>query len=154
MSYDSTSETIREQILANVETTLLTIKGPPSYHHYVREVRRFAGNLMEFPNYPAIAIIPGTTKNDDSRLGMVEHVLPITLAVMVKSQRWRQDVETLLADCRVALTADWTRGGVALTTRGALEDILDSEPSSPLGAAQMELEVLYRTLYHDPGSAI
>lgn len=154
MAYDPTVLTVRERILLNIEESLTAIKGAPTYYHKVAKVRRFLGNTLEFPNYPAIAIVPGQDKADDSRLGLIEYRLPVTLLLMVKSQRWPADLSRLIADVRVAMTTDWTRGGLALTTCGTVEEIYDSEPSAPLGGAQLEYEVLYRTLYHDPGSAI
>jgi hypothetical protein len=154
MAYDPAQDTIRERILDNVETTLRSIQGGPTYYHRVRKVHRFLGNMAEFTSFPAIAVVPGLTRSDDRRLAMIEHTLPITLLLMVDTQDWAQKIEKLCADVRVALLADWTRGGVALTTRGTGEDIQDSEPSSPLGSARVDVEVLYRTLYHNPGAAI
>ena len=154
MTYDPSVDTIRKRILDNVQEALESIAGPPTYAHRVAMVRQFLGNAMEFPNYPAIAIVPRATRSDDSRLALIEHVVPMTLLLMVRSSTWRDDIQSFLADCRVALLADHTRGGVALTTRATVEEIQDSELSSPLGGAEMEIEVLYRTLYHDPGSAI
>lgn len=154
MAYDSTTDPVLERILVNIEETLHGIVGPPAFHHRVVAVSRFMGNTLLFPNYPAIAIVPGVCKNNDQRLGLIEHTLPITLQLMVKTQRWKQAIGTLIADVRVAMLTDHTRGGLAVTTRGALDDVIDSEPSSPLGAAQMEFEIVFRTQYHDPSSAI
>jgi len=153
MPYDPNAPTIRELILENIESTL-TAMGPPNFKNRFTKVVRYFGNTIEFPSYPAVSIVPGATTTTDQRLALLEHRMPVSLILMVRSQDWRHDLETLIADVRVAILADWTRGGVALTTRGTTEEIIDSEPSSPLGAAHIELEVLYRTLYEDPGSAI
>lgn len=154
MAYDSTSDPVLERIISNFETTLRGIQGPPAFHHRAVDVKRFCGNPMLFPNYPAIGFVPGAVRFNDQRLALIECVLPITVQAMVKSQRWQRDIVTFCTDIQVAVLTDHTRGGVAVTTRGALTDMLDSEPSSPLGGAQMEFEVVYRTLYHDPGSPI
>jgi len=152
MAYDPTADTIREKILDNIETTLRTII-EPAYGSTLTNVVRYIGNDFEVTNYPAVAIVPGLQRNDDSRLALIEHTLPITLLLMVRAQNWRQKIERLTADVRVALLSDYTRGGVALTTRHTGDEVFDSEPSSPLGAAQVNLDVLFRTLYHDPGAA-
>lgn len=153
MTYSPLTDSIRERILQNLESTIGAI-APPTYSTKVAVVQRFAGNDLLFANYPGVAIVPGVLETNDQRLGLLEHKLQISLLVMVKSQRWRRDLDRLLSDLRVAILEDWTRGGVALDTHATVEEIVDSEPSSPLGAARMDLEVLYRTLYHDPGSAI
>jgi hypothetical protein len=153
MAYDPAQDTIREKILKNIKTTLESIQGPPTYKHRVLKVERFMGNMMEFSSFPSVAIVPGVTTSDDARLGMIEHVLHVSLLLMVKSSSWKTETEKLIAECRVAMLSDWTRGGVALTTRGTGEDVMDSEPSSDLGGAKMDFEVHYRTRYHDPGTA-
>lgn len=153
MAYNPAQDTIRQKIIADVKARIEAIK-PPSFYSHMRIVELFNGNTLQFPNYPAVAIVTGQTRSDDQRLALIEHVLPITLMLMVKSTSWRRDCEKLLADCRVALLSDVTRGGVALTTAMTVEEVFDSEPSTSLGAAQLELEVRYRTLHDDPGSAI
>lgn len=153
MAYSPAADTIREQILVNIEETLLTIR-EPTYGSSLLNVKRYIGNDFEVTNYPAVVIVPGLQRNDDQRLALIEHTLPVTLLLMVRGQGWRQKIERLLADVRVALLADYKRGGAALTTRSAGEEVFDSEPSSPLGAAQVDVSVIFRTQYHDPGAAI
>lgn len=152
MAYDPTADTIRLQILDNIESTLRTIL-EPTYGTSLYNVQQYMGNDFEVTNYPAVVIVPGLQRNDDGRLALIEHALPVTLLLMVRAQDWREKIDRLVADVRVALLTDYTRGGVALTTRGTGEEVYDSEPSSPLGAAQVNVEVLFRTLYHDPGAA-
>jgi hypothetical protein len=60
----------------------------------------------------------------------------------------------LLADARVALTADVTRGGKAVTTQILSDQIYDvSKTADPICSAIVEVRVLYRTLYEDPTTA-
>ena len=154
MSYAPSAPTIRERILQNLEATLRAINGAPTYRHHVRKVYRFFGNAFQIGGgLPAIVIVPDVQRNTDQRSFLIEHTLPIRLLLVVESQSWRTELEALLADCRVSLLADWTRGGIALTTRILGEEVFDSEPSAPAGGAQMDLEVLFRTLYQDPGAA-
>jgi hypothetical protein len=146
--YTPALDSVREKILDNLASTLTAI-APPSYASTVATVKRFEGPF-EITSYPGICIVPGQETTDDTRISILSHELPVTLVLAVYDSQWREILNKLLADVRVAVLADWTRGGNALTTRVTNQEVVDSSPSQPIALAQMDLVVLYRTLYADP----
>jgi hypothetical protein len=153
MSYDPSRTPIRELILQNVETVLRSI-APPSYASTILFVRRWNGNVaLDVPEYPCALIVPLTERSDDSRSTIIEHSMQLGIVLGVRSDTWMQDMNRLLADVRVALLTDPSRGTVAATTRITDEDVYDGDPRQNIGSAQLVAEISYRTLYEDPTTA-
>jgi len=149
--YDPSQLPIGERIVLNVVSTLQAV-APPTYATSVREVRRFDGNAFHTHKLPAIAVVEGVEEHDNQRLAIIEHVLPLNLVLAVHGQDWQVQLKKLAADIRVAILADHTRGGLSMDTRVSSTEVFDSEPSSPLGVAQIDVRIRYRTAYHNPGS--
>ncbi len=146
------STTVRELILANIDTVLAGISAgyPATYKTAPNTVRRWTGNVFEVPTYPCIIVVPqGETHNDD-RLGIVEHTMDLLIVCGVYDSAWKTSLQDLITDVRVALTTDWTRGGNALTTQILSDQVFEADPTNPLAEAQVSVRVLYRTLYGDP----
>lgn len=153
MPYDPSLLPIGERIVQHVQATLEAI-APPTYATTLTgRVRRWDGNPFEVTNGPAVAIVEGPERQDDQVGKIIRHELPIQLEIGVFGQDWSLQLHKLLADLRVALTADWTRGGLALDTKIESAEVLDSFPSGPMAVAHMDLLIRYRTLYHDPTTA-
>jgi hypothetical protein len=141
--------TVRSLILANIQTTLAGIL-PPNYKSTVRTVREWNGSVFEVNAYPCIIVVPQGETHDDSRIAIVEHTMELLIVCGVYDSAWKTSIQDLLADVRVALTTDWTRGGNAVTTRIIDDEVFEADPSNPISEAQMSVTVLYRTLYNDP----
>lgn len=155
MVYNPALDSIAERVLDNVETTLGTVNGGPTYSSsLVGRVRRWGGNVVEIASFPAAIIVPGNESSDDSQSGRISHVLSIDILLAVRDQNWKEAINKLVADTTVALTNDYTRGGNAMTTRIGSTEVYEGEMDGPLGSARLRLDVLYRTLYHDPTTPI
>lgn len=141
--------TIRSQILSNIQSTLATI-ATPAYKTSVATVREWNGSVFEVNSYPCVIVVPQGESHNDGRIGIVEHTMDILLVLGVYDQAWKTRIQDLIADVRVALTTDWTRGGVALTTQILDDEVFEADPSNPISEAQMSVRVLYRTLYNNP----
>lgn len=154
MAYDPSATPVRERILQNVETVLLSI-GPPSYGTDTPHVRRWNGNADEnIPTTPAVLIVPLPETSDDEVSCMVRHTMELGLIAVLRTDTWPAEINKFLADMRVALLADPSRGGIAVTTRITDENVADNDPAENLGSAQMIVQVHYRTLYDDPNTPI
>ena len=146
--------TIRESILSNIDTTLAAIATTPATYKTVPgTVRRWNGNSFEVPTYPCIIVVPNGETHDDGRIGIVQHTMNLLIVCGVYDSNWKTALQDLVTDVRVALTTDWTRGGKALTTQILNDQVFEAEPTNPLAEAQVNVRVLYRTLYSDPTTA-
>lgn len=153
MVYDPSALTIRERILRNIEAALATI-APPEYANTIAKVMRYDANAVtRIQAWPAAIVHPGSERHNDNRLALVEHEMDVEIGLVVQGQDWSAKAETLLADARVALTEDYSRGGIALTTRILGSEVFDAGASTPTGLAQLSVQVLYRTRYEDPTTA-
>lgn len=148
--------TVEEQILDDITQTLLGIQGAPLFENVVYAVHQATTNAMELPARPAIVMIPGDSDESDDRLGMIQVWLPITLVLVmdVYDETWPAKVRSFVADVKAALREDWTRGGLAVTTRVRASEIWASESTEPIAGARVDFEVYFRHLIHDPTAPI
>lgn len=154
MPYNPATTTVREGILSNIETTLAAI-ATPTYANTLGagRVRRWNGNLMEVADFPCALVIPYEERQSDNVSQLISHEMTVAIVLGVRAEAWAQEIHKLIADVRVALTADYTRGGRALTTQVLSDEVFEATPSAPIGGAQVMVRVLYRTLYDDPTTA-
>jgi hypothetical protein len=153
VTYDPTRTSIRELILQDVETVLEAI-APPSYATTINAVRRWNANLsLDMEVFPAVAIVPGEEHHDDGRSQVIEHTMQVHLVFGTRGSDWPTAMNKLLADLRVALTNDPSRGGNAITTRITDDRIYDADGQQEVGGGEMLLTILYRTRYDDPTTA-
>lgn len=146
------STTVRELILANIDTVLagISVGYPATYKTAPNTVRRWTGNVFEVPTYPCIIVVPQGETHNDGRCHLVEHTMDLLIVCGVYDSAWKTSLQDLISDVRKALTTDWTRGGNALTTQILSDQIFEADPTNPLAEAQVSVRVLYRTLYSDP----
>jgi hypothetical protein len=154
MPYSPSTLTVKDSILDNLVASIQAI-APPSYGTNMsgRTVRIWNGDPFDLPSYPAVLVLPIGERTHDQRLRLLSHELEVAVVACVKDQRWPDLLDRLLADLRVAMLADWTRGGKAVTTRIEETTYWDAEASKPVGAAQVMLRIIYRTVYDDPTTA-
>lgn len=153
MPYNPANTTVRESIISNVVTTLAAIN-VPTYSMKVNLARRWNGNDFDINEFPAAVVVPSGESHEDGRLHLITSTMDIALHLVMRSADWSTEMHKLLADARVALTADVTRGGKAMTTQILSDQIYDvSKTADPICSALVEVRVLYRTLYEDPTTA-
>lgn len=154
MPYNPANPPIREQILSNLVTSLSLIQ-TPGYTVNIAKVRRWNGDTLDINEFPSIIVAPTGENHDDSRLSLISSVMSVSLYLVLRSSNWQTEINKFLADMRVAITADVTRGGYAVTTRILSDQVYDvSRTTDPVASASVDLEILYRTLYEDPTTAI
>lgn len=151
-----TGTPVDEQILDDVKDTLETI-ATPSYHTDVAYVSRYdPENGLEIHEYPALLIGPASIAWDDATHGLLSGVMTFTVRGFVEE---RVNVATILAwlaaDVRKALTSDYTRGDVALSTR-VLEQATWTlaDAAGPIHGIDITVQVPFRHEYDNPNSAI
>lgn len=151
MTYDPSRTPVRQLVLEDIEAALQAI-APPDYASTMApgQVRRYGATRTNVSDYPGCVVVPLEETTDDSRTLLQEHLMVVALQFIVRSSTWKTALLALLADARVALLADHTRGGNAAWTRIIAEEVFDAEPSTPIATAQMIVHVLYRTRYDDP----
>lgn len=155
MAYPSGTP-VDEAIVADLTAALGGI-ATPAYHTDVRQALRFdPENGVNLQTFPAIVVGPAAVSWDDTVHGLLSGTLTTTVRGFVQART--QPATTLAwlaADIRKALLDDYTRGGVALTTR-----ILDQatwtldESAHPIHGIDVQVLVLFRHLYDDPNSPI
>ena len=153
MTYNPLLTTVRESIISNLVSTLAAVN-TPTYSAKINLARRWNGDDFDLNEFPAAVIVPTGESHEDGRLHLITSTMDIALHLVLRSSDWSTEMNKLLADARVALTADVTRGGKAMTTQIISDQIYDvSRTTDPVCSALMEIRVLYRTLYADPTTA-
>ena len=124
--------TVRENIFANLKTTLETIVAGATYDNTVAEVRRYNINDQALGSYPLIVITPGTETGNDEAFPLLKCVLEVILEVWIspaEDETTATDtlLNSLLGDIKRSLMQDITRGGYAVdTTVGTLVEPFES----------------------------
>jgi hypothetical protein len=141
---------VREQVLANL-VSVLAAMAPPATNYRFQTVRRWGGGILERGlEQPACLIIPVVETSNQERQAIIEHELDVALTCSLLDADWQTKIEQLAADVRVAVLADYSRGGAAMDTRIISTEIFPALPGSPLACAQVNLRIVYRTLFTDP----
>ena len=155
MPYDPSLTPIAERIVLHVISTLEAIQGPPTYATTVKKVRRWDGNAFDIVDFPTIVLTESDEEQDDQVGKIIRSELPmqLTLVLLEHGPTGYASLRKFASDVRVALTNDWTRGGIALDTKIERTRIFDSVPSDPVLQAQIDFRCRFRTLYHDPTTA-
>lgn len=154
MSYDSSQPSVRDRIIDSVKAALLAVV-PPAFTTDLSAgtVRLWNADVFELVNYPALLITPLQESADDTECNFLQaHELPIGVVIAVKDQDWDPIIRKAIADVEVAMLADYSRGGLATTTKLVSTEVYDSTASAPVAAAQMIFSIHYRTLYGDPNT--
>jgi hypothetical protein len=153
-----TGTPVDEQILDDVKDALDAI-ATPSYHSTVRYVSRYdPENGINIPTgeYPALLIGPASIAWDDGVHALQSGVMTFTVRGFVEQfEQVATALAWLAADIRKALTADYTRGAVALSTR-----ILEqtswtlADAAGPIHGVDITVQVPFRHEYDNPNSPI
>lgn len=143
-------EPVKEQLLANLETTLAAIVEGADYYTTVRKVLRLDAAAPEINAFPAIVIVPIGTRYDNQRsqvVGAVAALYTVQLTLLVRTATdVATTIERFIRDVHKALFVDITRGGPAINTRVVSDEIFyPSDAREPIGGADLEVAIDFRT---------
>lgn len=150
MTYDPSQIEVGERILQDLETTIKAIS-TPDYAFKMKHVGRYKGTILQnIPEFPACVIVPLEETVVEKINPLHEHTLPVALILGYRGADWREKVRQLALDVQVAVLSDYTRGNLAMDTRWKGLTPIESDPTKSFGGIQANIEIVYRTLYHEP----
>lgn len=119
------ADTVRENIFANLVTTLSAITAANGYDNTIASVQRWDMNGNNKASVPAIIVNSGPEKGDDAKAYNLTHCLLEVFVELWVRQNETESATTptdkllnsLLGDIKKALAVDVTRGGIAVDTQ-------------------------------------
>jgi len=149
------ANSVRENILANILTTLQGITTINGYVNTISSVQRWSQDGNSLANVPCIIVNAGQEDCED-RPGFITNCkLSVLLDVWsVKPTDTDTHLNSLLGDIKKSLMSDYTRGGYAIATR--IKNILpfESTEGQPYCGLMVNVEVEYRHKTTDPTTAV
>ena len=147
------ADSIREKIMANVETTLEGITTAAGYNSTIQRVYRIRLAGLNIQEFPSIVVIPGREINAEEPVDRYTERLSFVLECWLKEAS-KDDIATqvnkLVADVQKALLVDYTRGGMAINTKLLGNEPFYNDVNAPYGGVDIEIEIHYRHQYSDP----
>jgi hypothetical protein len=146
--------TVEEQVIQNILDTLELIDGQPENFAELN-VYRHGGNVALKPKLPAAVLVPSPAVHSDAAVnGLIQSVLPFDVVVGIRAydNKWAPDIQAVVGDIETKLREDFTRNGLAHTTRITGRRISDAPTDGeiPVAEATISGEVVFRHLYDDP----
>ncbi len=143
-------EPIKEQILQDIETTLLTVVAGASYYHTIHKVYRIQQAPTTLTSFPSVLLVPGATSYDGESIRLQKRIVgsfTILVSGYVRSgSDLARDIERLTRDIHTALFIDITRGGAAINTRVVSDEpFYPTHESDPEGGVDITVDVDFRT---------
>ncbi len=147
-------EPIRERILQHCEASLRTIDGTGPYHHRLAQVQRGRAVPEDLTKLPAAFLDEGEESVSQDTNLLVTRLLPITVEAWLRSDDGDLPTQAnrMLADVERALTADPTRGGLAIRTAALSSSLVKDEAPGVLASVRLQFEIEFRTLRAEPAS--
>ena len=151
---------VREDVLADIKTTLEGISVANGYNHDVASVTRGEVSVTLLKVFPAITFDDVGESYDRKNNHSLHKELRVAVLGLLKVSKHMGDdavraaASSLLADIERALMQDRCRGGNAIDTLLQSNDIESSEATSPYAFVVLELLVKYRTSLTDPNSIV
>lgn len=147
------ADTVREQILADIVTTVQGITTGNGYEITIPKVVRIPTNAFQSGEYPVASIQELSQATDDgARIPNIAHVL-MDVGILV----WHQDFDkissklsSIYGSVYKALHVDVTRGNLAIDTNVIGDEVFVSEGDQALGGIQINAQIMYRHLIGDP----
>jgi len=155
------ADSVREQIMKNVQATLEAITVENGYQHTLRSVQRFQQGGQQLSAVPVAVLIEG---GDDVELegplsgsfSLTSRMLTVSVVII-----HRQDLDTdarsaselmntIISDVQTAMQVDHTRGGLALDTNEAGIGEMDVEDGQPELVQTIGYRIQYRHRRTDP----
>lgn len=151
------STTVRERIVANIETTLAGISIATGYHIDIASVQRVKPGGTVRRATPFIVIAEGAEEAKDGPLPTTSKFLDIAVTTVISGDedetRPIDQVLSLIAgDVETALMQDRTRGGLAVTTSpvGSMPAEFADKSGVTSPAIHLLITVHYRHHHQDP----
>ena len=152
------ADSIREQIVKNVVTTLEGITEALGFDITVASVqrsRRAGPTIHEFPTILVIeeseAILPQTEGRGP--LGKWTKLMSLGLVCWIENEEAGEAVNQILANVEKALMADISRGNLAvLTNLVSNQSFITEDIDNPESGVTMVIEIRYRVQERDPFS--
>ena len=146
------AESIRELIIQDIESTLLTVVAGALYHHTILKVVRFEAWTPNLNVYPACAITLLDSDESDSESSTRQTVTMrfLIMAELEQHANLERDTSRLIDDIKRVLVVDITRNSLALDTQVTSARPFLTDGAVPRGGATIEGNVRFRHLFGDP----
>ncbi len=149
---------VKENILANVKTTLEAITISNGYVNTVLSVQRWIQKGNSLINVPCIIVNAGPEEMEMSPNPFFTNKLLVYLDVWVRqdesdTQSTDTILNSLLGDIIKALMVDNTRGGYAIDTNIKSNVPFETVEGQPHAGIVVEVEIIYQHKLTDPSVA-
>lgn len=146
------ADSIREKILANIETTTLEgITIAAGYGVNIGQVERGKVNALSLERFPAALIFPGEDEPQSLISDITDRTWQILLFLWVVAQKdISKAMEIFLAAVQKAMIVDYTRGGNAMDTAEGTIMTIRIEEEDTQGGFLLNYSIRYRTKRGDP----
>lgn len=146
------SDSVRESILANIETTLNGLTVLAGYNYGVAYVDREYKHWDELSasQFPALFVLDGGEKLEpETGHYVMSEFSPLIVGYIRLDKTPSEDINKYIQDVRKIMMVDLTRGGYATLTH--ITDIFVPKPvMKPYGYFEMSLIVKYRYDFTNP----
>ena len=149
---------VKENILANIKTTLEGITIPNGYANSILSVQRWIQKGNSLVDVPCIVINCGPEEMEMSPNPFFTNKLLVYLDVWVRqdesdTQSTDTILNSLLGDIIKALMIDNTRGGFAIDTNIKSNVPFETVEGQPHAGIVVEVEIIYQHKLTDPSIA-
>ncbi len=150
--------TVREKILANIQSTLQTITTLNGYDNTIVSVQRWDKRGNALKDVPCVIVSSGPEQKDESPHPMFTCHLTVYLDVWIRQDAADTTVtdsilSSLLGDIGKALMVDYTRGGFAKNTVMRNNVPFESVEGQPHAGIIIEIEIVYQHQRNNPSIA-
>ncbi|MDD5450197.1 MAG: hypothetical protein PHO42_06370 [Candidatus Omnitrophica bacterium] len=147
--------TVRENIIANLKTTLEAITQANGYNNDIASVQRWMqrGNILK--SVPCIVISAGQEDKKPEPNPLMTCRLSVYLELYLRQNETDQTptdslINSLLGDIEKALMLDYTRGSFALDTNIRAIMPFETQEGQANAGAVIEIEILYQHQQNNP----
>lgn len=146
--------TVREDILANIQSSLQGITTISGYANTIKSVQRWDDGGKSTVEIPFITISEGAEEKDPAPHPLYTCRLPVYLEVETRkgsdTRKMSVILNSLLGDVEKAIMADRTRGGNAQNTVLKNNSQYTAVDGMPSAGIIIEIEVVYQHRQDDP----
>ena len=146
------ADSIREKIVADLITTLKSIRTDNGYQFKFSEIYRLPRSGFNVRGYPACLVVEvGEDKTDGVPMAYTTCTLHMQFICWNrKTNNASEESIKVLANVEKALKVDITRGGNAYDTNITTNEMILAEELLPNGGVIVNFDVLYRHNIADP----
>ena len=152
------ADSIREKIMQNIKTTLLTISVANGYVNEISSVQRWAQAGNNLADVPCIIINAGPETLQQKPGLVAECRLSVMIDLWIRHDTTANPGSTdailnsIFADIEKALMVDYTRGGYAVNTYVTNVVPFETAKGQPYAGLIIETEILYMHFVSDPAT--